>query len=67
MSVEVVQNKTNKKFLQDRFSIFLLTVEKILFIPQYLCNDYPLDFLSESLRLCALKSKDTWVQGVQPS
>jgi hypothetical protein len=54
LSVEVVQNKTNKEFLQDIFSIFSLTVEKTLFIPQYLCSDYPLDFLSESLRLCAL-------------
>jgi len=30
LSVEVVQNKKNKEFLQDRFSVFFLTVEKTL-------------------------------------
>jgi hypothetical protein len=30
LSVEVVQNKKNKEFLPDRFSIFFLTVEKTL-------------------------------------
>jgi len=33
LSVEVVQNKKNKEFLQDRFSIFFLTVEKTLLCP----------------------------------
>jgi len=39
LSVEVVQNKKTKSFSKTDFPFFFLTVEKTLFIPQYLCNE----------------------------